>query len=158
MIAKIAQFIELREMRQEDLFQVKYIEKMSYDFPWSEKILEDCLLYNYDCYVASHQNQVFGYLISKISIPESHILNLTVDKNHRNNGIGSQLLDLALSKSTLLGSDTVFLETRKTNKSAIYLYNKYNFQQVGIRENYYKTKDGREDALVYCKKLNLARA
>ena len=102
MIAKVSQFIELREMSQEDLFQVKSIERISYDFPWSDKILEDCLFYNYDCYVASHQNQVFGYLISKIAFPESHILNLTVDKNYRNNGIGSQLLDLVLSKSSLI--------------------------------------------------------
>ena len=157
MIAKVSQFIELREMSQEDLFQVKSIERISYDFPWSDKILEDCLFYNYDCYVASHQNQVFGYRISKIAFPESHILNLTVDKNYRNNGIGSQLLDLVLSKSSLIGSNAVFLETRKTNKSAIYLYNKYEFKQVGVRANYYKTKDGREDALVYCKKLNFAR-
>ena len=157
MIAKVSQFIELREMNQEDLFQVKSLERISYDFPWSDKILEDCLFYNYDCYVASHQNQVFGYLISKIAFPESHILNLTVDQNYRNNGIGSQLLDLVLSKSSLIGSNAVFLETRKTNKSAIYLYNKYEFKQVGVRANYYKTKDGREDALVYCKKLNFAR-
>ena len=157
MIAKVSQFIELREMSQEDLFQVKSIERISYDFPWSDKNLEDCLFYIYDCYVASHQNQVFGYLISKIAFPESHILNLTVDKNYRNNGIGSQLLDLVLSKSSLIGSNAVFLETRKTNKSAIYLYNKYEFKQVGVRANYYKTKDGREDALVYCKILNFAR-
>ena len=158
MIAKVLELMEIREMRKEDLFQVDVIEKNSYDFPWSDKVLEECLEYNYDCYVSAHENLIFGYLISKISFPESHILNLTVDSNYRNNGIGSQLLDLTLSKSVLIGSKVIFLETRKTNNSAIYLYNKYEFKKVGIRPNYYKTKDGKEDAVVYCKKLDFSRA
>ena len=158
MIAKVSELMEIREMRKEDLFQVDIIEKNSYDFPWSDKVLEECLEYNYDCYVSAHENLIFGYLISKISFPESHILNLTVDSNYRNNGIGSQLLDLTLSKSALIGSKVIFLETRKTNNSAIYLYNKYKFKKVGIRPNYYKTKDGKEDAIVYCKKLDFSRA
>ena len=102
MIAKVSELMEIREMSKEDLFQVNIIEKNSYDFPWSDKVLEECLEYNYDCYVAAHENLIFGYLISKISFPESHILNLTVDSNYRNNGIGSQLLDLTIIFMTKL--------------------------------------------------------
>ncbi|MEC9205604.1 MAG: ribosomal protein S18-alanine N-acetyltransferase [Pseudomonadota bacterium] len=155
MIAKAFKSIHIRPMGFDDLSQVIQIENKSYDYPWSNKILYGCLENKYDCYVAAQNGEVLGYLISKISFPESHILNLTVENRQREKGIGSQLLDLALSKSKLLGSQAIFLETRKTNEAAKHLYNKYEFKKIGIRPNYYKTKDGKEDALVYCKKLDL---
>ena len=98
---------------------------------------------------------------SEVKLPlgpeDQIILDQMIDTMYRNNGIGSQLLDLTLSKSGLIGSKVIFLETRKTNDTAIYLYNKYEFKKVGIRPNYYKTKDGKEDAIVYCKRLDLSR-
>ncbi len=158
MIAEILKSIVIRPMKFNDLLQVIEIEKKSYDYPWSDRILYGCLENKYDCYVAAKNQKIFGYLISKISFPESHILNLTVDFEQRGKGIGSQLLDLALSKSKLFGSKAIFLETRKTNKIAKHLYNKYEFKKIGIRPNYYRTKDGKEDALVYCKELDFVGA
>jgi len=158
MTAKTLLSIHIRPMMIDDLPQVIKIEKNSYDYPWSDKVLQGCLENKYDCYVAAKNKLVIGYLISKISFPESHILNLTVDNEYREKGIGSQLLDLVLSKSKLFGSQAIFLETRKTNKVAKYLYNKFEFKKIGIRPNYYKTKEGKEDAFVYCKKLDFIGA
>tara|TARA_B100001029_G_C14638424_1_gene223032 strand:- start:332 stop:481 length:150 start_codon:yes stop_codon:yes gene_type:complete len=47
----------------------------------------------------------------------------------------------------------IFLETRTSNKSAINLYQKYDFHRVGIRKNYYKTINGKEDAIIFRKIL-----
>ena len=44
--------------------------------------------------------------------------------------------------------ESVFLEVRPSNKSAINLYGKNGFEIVGRRKNYYSTFSGREDALV----------
>ena len=157
MIANYSKSIDVREMRMADLPQINRIEKKSYDYPWPDKILRECLTNKYDCYIAVKGNLIHGYLFSKISFPESHVLNLTVDCSSRGNGIGSLLLDLVLYKSELIGSKSIFLETRKTNDAAINLYNKYKFKKVGVRPNYYRTKYGREDALVYCKELDFIR-
>ena len=78
MIARLIDTIELREMTNNDLQQVIAIEKRSYDFPWSDVVIKDCLVNKYDCYVAGNDN-ILGYMISKITNQDSHILNLTID-------------------------------------------------------------------------------
>ena len=96
-----------------------------------------------------YNNKIIGYVISKISTHESHILNLTIDKDYRGNGIASELIEMIIAKCHVLGSKMIFLETRVTNKPAKKLYEKYNFHTIGIRKGYYKTSAGREDAVVY---------
>ena len=44
----------------------------------------------------------------------------------------------------------VYLEVRESNFSAIRLYNKAGFTEVGQRRGYYPTEFGREDALLMC--------
>ena len=56
MIARLIETIEIRKMTNDDLRQVIDIEKKSYDFPWSEAVIKDCLVNNYDCYVAGQDN------------------------------------------------------------------------------------------------------
>ena len=149
MIANLLQFIDFEDMRMIDLDQVYDLECRSYEFPWSRNILKDCLLNKYDFYIASYNNKIIGYVISKISAHESHILNLTIDQDYRGNGIASELIEMIIAKCHVLGSKMIFLETRVTNKPAKKLYEKYNFHTIGIRKGYYKTSAGREDAVVY---------
>ena len=42
----------------------------------------------------------------------------------------------------------MFLEVRASNFTAIKLYEKNGFNELGIRDNYYKTLHGREDGLL----------
>ena len=80
MAARLIDTINITKMLPDDLLSVYQIEKDSYDFPWSEKIIEDCLFNNYDCFIAKNSRAV-GYVIAKISSLDSHILNLTIDAN-----------------------------------------------------------------------------
>ena len=65
------------------LTKVYELELESYDFPWTKEILRDCILYKYDSFVVVLNDNLVGYIISKIAYPETHILNLTVKKNFR---------------------------------------------------------------------------
>ena len=94
-----------------------------------------------------------GYIISKISLPETHILNITVDSSFRNNGIGGSLVNLIIDYARLRNSEDILLEVRESNLEAQSLYKKLQFKKIGIREGYYKCSDGREDALVFRLKL-----
>ena len=153
MSAKLSQFIEYRDMELLDLDNISNLETKSYDFPWTRNILKDCIINRYDSFVAIYNECIVGYVISKITFMESHILNLTVDEKYRNNGIGSELLDMVIHRSRFLKSEILLLETRLTNKAAITLYEKYGFKKIGLRKNYYKTSMGKEDAVVYRKFL-----
>ena len=79
---------------------------------------------------------------------------MTVNKKYRNNGIGSELLEMVIHKCTILKSEILLLETRLTNGSAIALYEKHGFKKIGFRKDYYKTSLGKEDAVVYKKTLD----
>ena len=48
------------------------------------------------------------------------------------------IIDLA-KKNNLL---TISLEVAECNFSAIHLYQKFGFERIGIRKNYYKNQDG----------------
>lgn len=54
-----------------------------------------------------------------------------------------------ISKS--LNINNITLEVNENNLSAIKLYNKFVFEEVGIRKNYY---DGKYNAILMNKKIN----
>ena len=152
MIARLIDTIQLRKMTKNDLYQVIAIEKQSYDFPWSDVVIKDCLFNKYDCYVAGDKN-IYGYMISKITSQDSHVLNLTIDSDYRGLGIGSSFIDLMIKECKLHRSKYIYLEARISNTIARNLYQKFAFRSIGIRKNYYKNKSGREDAIVYRRNL-----
>ena len=98
-------------------------------------------------------DNLVGYIISKITYPETHILNLTVKKNFRKKGIGKALIELIISDARLRNSENIILEVRANNTDAQSLYKKLNFEVIGTRKDYYESKNDREDA--YVLNLNL---
>ncbi len=140
-------------MNINDLDKVYNLEIESYDFPWTKEILRDCILYQYDSFEVLFNDNLVGYVISKISRPETHILNLTVKKSFRKKGIGKSLVELIISDARLRNSENIILEVRRNNIEAQSLYEKLNFQTIGLRKDYYESENGREDA--YVLKLDL---
>ena len=136
-----------------DLNKIYDLELESYDFPWTKEILRDCILYKYDSFAVFFNENLVGYVIAKITYPETHILNLTVKKNFRKKGIGKSLIELIISEARLRSSENILLEVRVGNIEAQSLYEKLNFQMIGTRKNYYESENGREDA--YVLKLDL---
>ena len=135
------------------LTKVYELELESYDFPWTKEILRDCILYKYDSFVVVLNDNLVGYIISKITYPETHILNLTVKKNFRKNGIGKALVELIISDARLRNSENIILEVRANNTDAQSLYKKLKFEVIGTRKDYYESNNDREDA--YVLNLNL---
>ncbi len=136
-------------MSIKDLRDVYNLEIESYDYPWTKEILRDCILYKYDSFSLFFNDCLVGYIIARISNPETHILNLTVKSDFRGKGLGTSLVELIINDSKIRGSEEIFLEVRVSNIEAIALYRKLNFERIGIRKNYYESSTGREDAYVY---------
>ena len=140
-------------MSIKDLNKIYNLEIESYEFPWTKEILRDCILYKYDSFSVFFNENLVGYVIAKITYPETHILNLTVKKNFRKKGIGKSLIELIISEARLRSSENILLEVRVGNFEAQSLYEKLNFQIIGTRKNYYESENDREDA--YVLKLDL---
>ena len=89
---------------------------------------------------------VVGFVGVWLLIDEAHIVTIAVRDGHRRRGVGELLLITAIETARLTGQTVVTLECRVSNAVALRLYEKYGFQQVGIRPRYYS--DDHEDAYI----------
>jgi ribosomal-protein-alanine N-acetyltransferase len=71
---------------------------------------------------------------------------------YRGKHFACALLDECINKANELKVPKMLLEVRKSNTSAIALYDKYQFKNIGIRKNYYTAPI--EDAIIMVKELN----
>lgn len=143
-----------RAMTGEDLDDVSALEADSYDFPWTRGIFHDCLRVGYRCdLLESESGEFLGYCILATAMDEAHILNLCVVANRRHEGLGGELLDHLLKCARAAGCRRIFLEVRPSNEAALALYDRRGFEKLGIRRDYYRATDGREDAVVLAKSL-----
>lgn len=139
--------LEIRRMRTEDLCQVYKIEKETFSQPWSLQAFQEMLAREETIYlVACEGDAVLGYIgIWKI-LDEGNITNVAVRRDKRDCKIGSMLLENACRKAEMAGISALTLEVRIGNKKAIHLYEKYGFEQAGIRPGFYDKP--REDAII----------
>ena len=129
-------------MNSQDLESIKNILNSDFDDFWNYNILKEELNNKNSRYlVAKLNNKVIGFAGIKIVIDEADIMNIVVKKNFRNNGIGSLLLENLINLSKSLNISSLSLEVNEKNISAISLYKKFNFKEVGKRKNYYKDSD-----------------
>lgn len=96
-------------------------------------------------YVAKIDNTIVGFAGIWKSVDDIHITNIVTRKDLRHNGIASKLLEHLIEISRLSGLSSLTLEVNEKNINAIKLYEKYNFQKIGLRRNYYS---GNENAII----------
>lgn len=143
-----------RPMCEPDLEEVLSIEQSAYQFPWSESIFSNCLRVGYSCWVFEEDNKIIGYGILSVAVGECHVLNICIDPDSQGKGFGSMLLDFLMDIAREHKADTAFLEVRPSNRSALELYSRAGFDEVGLRKNYYPHINGREDAVILARNLN----
>ena len=101
--------------------------------------------------MSSDQN--VGHGIMSVAVGESHLLNVCIHPDYQGLGFGRILVEHLIERARLGEASTMFLEVRPSNVVARELYSKLGFNEVGLRENYYPSHVGREDALVLAKEL-----
>lgn len=135
-------------MMLDDLDTVIAIEVAAYDFPWTRGIFSDCVRVGYVCRVLTDGGRIQGYGVLSHGPQEAHILNLCVHPQARGCGYGRLLLEDLLEAAKRLRADTVLLEVRPSNTTAIGLYQSVGFNEIGLRKDYYPAHNGREHALL----------
>jgi ribosomal-protein-alanine N-acetyltransferase len=81
----------------------------------------------------------------------AEILDITVHINHRNNGIGCELINKVLEICKNNGCKSITLEVRHNNESAVALYKKCGFKTISTRKRYYE--NGTVDAYLMFREL-----
>jgi ribosomal-protein-alanine N-acetyltransferase len=95
---------------------------------------------------SSPKEYIVGIAGFWIMVDEAHITTLATRNACRRQGIGERLLVQIIEMAAQLHADVVTLEARISNKQAQALYEKYEFQKVGVRRAYYT--DNGEDAVI----------
>ena len=145
--------VEYDYFQEQDIDIVLDIERESNPVPWTIKNFQDCIEKGYYSLVLKEVEQVIGFAILSVSIEESHLLNIGLTASKRGQGLGRELLEKIIMAAEVMGSKKIFLEVRISNVIAIDLYKTSGFKEIGIRKNYYRTKEGREDAILMSKSL-----
>ena len=144
--------LKLSKMSIEDLKSIKNVLTSEFDNFWSYDVLEEELECDNSYVIVAKvdENTIVGFAGLKVILDEADIMNIVVKKDFRHNGIGSVLLKNLINHSKDLNLKTITLEVNENNLSAIRLYDKFSFDKLGIRKNYY---DGKSDAIIMSKKL-----
>jgi len=143
--------MRFRKMTKADLPQVLEIEASGYQFPWSEGLFHDCLKAgHYGNWVCEDtEDKMVAFCITSIAVGEVSILNLCIAPDERKQGLGKKFMQHVIEKATEKKAESVFLEVRPSNEGAIALYESLGFNEIGVRDGYYKKEDGtREDAIM----------
>jgi ribosomal-protein-alanine N-acetyltransferase len=145
--------LDFRPMQAKDLIQVMEVERQSYQYPWTQIIFGDCLQAGYSCWVCGRRGNVEAYGILSVAAGESHLLNICVRPESRQQGIGRKMLRHLVSVARRHEAEVIFLEVRLSNIPARALYEDEGFNELGNRCDYYPAGDGREDALIFARTL-----
>jgi len=143
--------IRIRQAERADLLAICRIEYASFSQPWSFEIFEQFLT----CpgFLVAENGGILGYIVADTTLTPTgtvgHIKDIAVHESYRGNGIGTTLLARGLR--LLEGRvETVKLEVRESNETALSLYHELGFRYARRRPGYYG--DG-EDALVMIRRL-----
>ncbi|ARU87454.1 ribosomal protein S18-alanine N-acetyltransferase [Pseudomonas sp. M30-35] len=139
--------LSFRPMTEADIEAVLKIEYAAYSHPWTRGTFTDSLK-SYDTWVMFVGSQQVGHGVINVIIDEAHLLNITVKPESQGCGYGLRLLEFLMQRAMELKAGECFLEVRSSNQAAYRLYERYGFNEIGRRRDYYPAVGGREDALV----------
>lgn len=143
--------LHIRKLRFEDIDTVAEIEKDSYPDPWHKTVFERELGLDFShFFVGEIFSKIVAYAELWHIMDEAQLTNITVVKNYRGQGLGTEMLKYVISFAKSVKIKKIFLEVRINNLPAITFYKKFGFDKIDIRKKYYSNSD---DAVVMEKYL-----
>lgn len=139
---------QLRSMLGDDVPAVVAIEDATQPTPWTEQVFRDCFTSHYDCRVIERDGMIAGFAVLSSVLDEVHLLNIAVAPAMQRRGLAWAALRELIADYRQRNMGYVYLEVRASNTGARGLYERLGFQVTGERKNYYRTHDGRENAIL----------
>ena len=143
--------MDIRPMVASDIPAVAALERACFSQPWSERVLEGEMKNPNSIFFVAEQTELVGYIGMQHILDEGYLANVAVDSAYRRSGVGTALLQRLLAFAQQEKLAFITLEVRQSNQPAIRFYQKYGFEVVGRRRNFYESPT--EDALLMTKFL-----
>lgn len=140
--------VTIRALAAGDVDAVVAIEVAAFSSPWRRETFLDLLdRPGLELLVMEHREAgIIGYAVLWCILDQGELANMAVIPGFRRRGLGGFLLSRVLEIARERGVETIYLEVRASNKSAMRLYTRFGFSEVGVRRSYYEHP--KEDALV----------
>ena len=139
-------------MQADHLDELARLERICFSRPWSRTMLAEELENQCAAFLVAVEpvtEKVVGYAGLLVMADEGYITNVAVFPEYRRRGVAEQLI--AVFDKFARGNRLAFLtlEVRPSNAAALALYQRFGFEEVGRRRNYYDLP--KEDALILTK-------
>lgn len=143
----------IRLMQESDLAAVMINENDAYEFPCSAANMANNQKRYYSVVFeaeegSAYAGEILGHAVLSTVVDEASVINIAVSPKAQRQRIGYQLMENILQYAQTKGCIEVFLEVRESNRPAFTMYHQFGFNEVGVRNNYYPTHQGREDAIL----------
>ena len=141
--------IKVVKMTGDDVVEVFQIEELIHpEHHWSKDSFYNELANNLASYycVKDTADKILAYIGCWHIIEEAHITSLAVHPDYRRKQLAQILIIKAIEDCYKDMIKYVTLEVRESNTEAISLYEKFLFETIGMRKNYYQ--DNGENALI----------
>ncbi len=143
----------LLDMTKQNLDEVLRIECEVQSIPWTLGKFLDALQAGNVCKVLQLEDQIIGYAVMLLGVDDAEILDFAIAPEQQRKGFGRIMLQRMLDFARAAGKSRMILEVRVSNLPALALYEHVGFTRIGVRQNYYPTDSGAEDAIlmaIYC--------
>lgn len=130
--------IKIEKMDLKHYERIKDVLQEEFDDFWTPELLKEEIENENSKYiVAIIGDEIVGFAGIKYNFEIVEIMNLVTKKNQRRKGIGGFLLNNLIEISKEFNVKKIELEVNEKNFSAIKIYRKKGFKDVGIRKKYY---------------------
>ncbi|MDB5507141.1 MAG: Ribosomal-protein-S18p-alanine acetyltransferase [Devosia sp.] len=89
------------------------------------------------------KRRIAGFIMLRLAADEAELITIAVDPRWRGRGVGAALLRAAIEDLRLTPARRLFLEVAADNPSALALYRKAGFAEIGRRDGYYLRDNGK---------------
>ncbi len=145
---------KFKQLSLSDLPDMMAIERLTSMLPWTAQMMKDSLsaahVRSWGIFAGPAQDQLVGYLLLSVIVDEAEVLLIAIHPDYQGQGWGKALLRKGIEDAELLGVKVIYLEVRKGNAVALFLYESLGFEPIGIRPDYYRNvhTGETEDALL----------
>ena len=102
---------------------------------------------------AGKTETLVAFALGRVILDEAELLTLAVDPRLRRAGLGRSCLAGFEAEARARGAARAFLEVAEDNAPARALYGTGGWAETGLRRAYYRTENGRIDAVLMSKSL-----
>jgi ribosomal-protein-alanine N-acetyltransferase len=138
-MSAVASEVTLRPMRWPDIEAVHAIEVAVFDVdPWSAEQFWSELAQSTRSYVvAEHDGAIIGYAGAYLLPPDADVQTIAVSDAAQGRGVGRLLLEELIAIAVGRECSQLLLEVRSDNASAVGMYERFGFEPISKRRDYY---------------------